>query len=180
MNPIEGFAWANICQTCFVLRMFWNKRCFNAIAFQLCLSVCFRRVQVHQDSLKLNGAHHRPVHADGVYILNRSVSGLSGLCRFGYRLQQNAIACWIYGMKDITSSAYNRYLQSLIILQISVISIVTSEGSKTNPRWTFLPSPKNQRVTKYTKRVQNIDDKKVNRKTLYVSVRNWVCILTAN
>ena len=74
--------------------------------------------------MKLNGAHKRPFHADGVYILGDSASGLSGLCRFGIRLQQNAIACGIYDMNDFTSSANNRYLRSSITLRISVISTV--------------------------------------------------------
>jgi hypothetical protein len=72
MNPIEEFAWANICWTCFVLECFETRRCFIAIVFQLCLSICFRRVQENQDSLKLNGAHQHPFHADGVYILEES------------------------------------------------------------------------------------------------------------
>jgi len=86
--------------------------------------------------LKLNGAHQRPVYADGVYILNRSAPGL---CRFSIRLQQNAIAYGIYGMEYFNSSANKKYLQSLITLQISGINILRSEGSKTNPCWTFLP-----------------------------------------
>jgi hypothetical protein len=55
----------------------------------------FRRVQVNQDSLKLNGAHQHPVHVDGVYILQESAWVL---CGFNIGLQENAIACGIYGM----------------------------------------------------------------------------------
>ena len=111
MNPIEEFVWANICRTCFVMECFETRRCFIAIAFQLCLSVCFTRVQVNQDSLKLNGAHQDPVLADGVYILEESASGF---CRFNIGLQQNAIACGIYGMRGFTLSTNCMYLQSFL------------------------------------------------------------------
>ena len=112
--------------------------------------------------MKLNGAHLRPVYADGVYILK---GGTPGLCRFKIRLQQNANAYGIYGMEDFTSSANNRYLQRLNTLQSSVISILTNESSKTNPYWNLLnpQKKKNQRVMKRClKGVQNINDKKSN------------------
>jgi len=139
MNPIEGFAWANICGTFFVLRMVWNKEMLYRHCFQHCLSVAIRRVQVDKGSLKLNGVHQHPFYADGVYMLKGSASGL---CRFSTRLQKNAIAYGIYGMEDFNSAANNSNLDRLITLQSSVISILTSEGSKTNPCWSLLPSPK--------------------------------------
>ena len=39
-----------------------------AIAFQLCFRVCYRRVQVNQDDLKLNGTHQLLLYADDVNI----------------------------------------------------------------------------------------------------------------
>ena len=74
MIPIDGFAWANICRTCFVLECFETRRRIIATAFHLCLSVCFERVKVNQDSLKLNRPHQCPFHADGVYIFEASAS----------------------------------------------------------------------------------------------------------
>jgi len=59
-------------------------------------------------------------------------------------VQQNAIAYGIYGMEGFMSSANNRYLEGLITLQSSLISILTSEGSK-NPCWSLLPPPKNSK-----------------------------------
>jgi len=72
----------------------------------------------------------------------------SGLCRFSTRVQQSAIAYGIYDMEDFTSSANNRYLERLITLPSSVISILTCEGSKTNPYWSLLPSPKSSKGNK--------------------------------
>ena len=40
--------------------------------------VSFRRVQVNQDGLKLNGTHRLLVHADGVNILGGSVQTVKG------------------------------------------------------------------------------------------------------
>ena len=90
--------------------------------------------------MKLNGAHKRTFHADGVYILEQSASGL---CRFRSRLQQNAIAYGIYGMKDFTSSANNRYLQS------SVFSILKIKCPESHPCRTPLKISKgNEKVSK--------------------------------
>jgi len=108
----------------------------SPLLFNFVKAYVIRRVQVDQGSFKLNGAHLRPVYADGVYMLKGSASGL---CRFSTRVQQSAIAYGIYGMEDFTSAANNRYLERLITLQSSVISILTCEGSKTNPCWSLLP-----------------------------------------
>jgi hypothetical protein len=48
---------------------FETRRCSIAIAFQL----CFRRVQVSQDGLKLNGTHQLLVYADDINVLGGNV-----------------------------------------------------------------------------------------------------------
>ena len=56
-----------------VLEWFETWKCFIAIAFQLCFSVCSRMVQVNRDGLKLIGTHQRLFYAEDVIILGGSV-----------------------------------------------------------------------------------------------------------
>ena len=64
---------ANICLTCFSLRMVSNRRCFIAIAFQLCCRTRYYESAGKSGGLKLNGAHQLLVYVDDVSILGRSV-----------------------------------------------------------------------------------------------------------
>ena len=53
--------------------MFLMKNGLNQALFNFALYYAFRRVQVNQDGLKLNGTHHLPVYADNVNIMGGSV-----------------------------------------------------------------------------------------------------------
>jgi hypothetical protein len=60
MKSVAEAAQASICLTCFLLEMVWNKEMLHWHEFQLCCGV-HRRVQVHQDDLKLYDTHQRLV-----------------------------------------------------------------------------------------------------------------------
>ena len=51
----------------------FETRCCNATAFQLCLEYAIRRVQVNQDGLKLNDTYQLLVYVDEVNTLGRRV-----------------------------------------------------------------------------------------------------------
>jgi len=57
-----------------LLGWFETRRCFIAIAFQLCLEYAIWRVQVNLDGLKLDGTHQLMGYADNVNILGGSVN----------------------------------------------------------------------------------------------------------
>ena len=66
--------YANICLTCFLIRMLRRKGyALSPLLFNFALEYAIRRVQVNQDGLKLHGTHQLFVYANDINILGGSV-----------------------------------------------------------------------------------------------------------
>jgi hypothetical protein len=73
MKRISEAGKANICLTCYLLRIVINKVMFFRLSFSTFLRCAIRRVHVNKDGLKLNGTRQLLVYADDVNILGRSI-----------------------------------------------------------------------------------------------------------